>query len=253
MNLISLLAALAAAPLTTGYVIDPPEYPFPGASTNCSAWLYTNTTLTCNNITSHFDITQDDFKAWNPTLFNVVSNCVVYPDYDYCIGVNTTTSPTTTAPLTSDSNTNTPTTASATTSATTYPPSASVTGPPYPKPYSGIPDCAEYYRVTSNDTGNEVCEGIASRYGISVAQLYEWNTYIIPWCFVFVDEVLCVKVNETAGSSTAVDGSAATTTTTGDEAAEPTEIGSIGTRVSPFTMIGWAMLCLSVLLGTSML
>ncbi|KAL4877611.1 hypothetical protein BJY04DRAFT_221983 [Aspergillus karnatakaensis] len=159
------------------------------------------------------------FATWNPLLFELSATSVIIPDYDYCVGVNFSegyTGPSIkTTPSWTLSLTNIPTT------------TRSIALPDH---IPGSVPCGDYYSVTG--TGNETCTDIASRAGISVDELYRWNIFIPPDCFLEDGEVLCIGLRNSTSHSSA-DASAATVTTlTAEETStpSPTETTSFGNR-----------------------
>ncbi|KAL4995009.1 hypothetical protein BDV10DRAFT_175607 [Aspergillus recurvatus] len=70
MTLIPFLAAaMAAGQLTAAYLVAPPDTAFPGASADCSAWVYATESLTCEEIESTHGIILTEFAAWVPSPF----------------------------------------------------------------------------------------------------------------------------------------------------------------------------------------
>lgn len=59
-----LLAALAAPQIAAGYLVSPSGTAFPGASSDCSAWVYGTSSLTCTEIESENGITLTQFATW---------------------------------------------------------------------------------------------------------------------------------------------------------------------------------------------
>ncbi|KAL6235925.1 hypothetical protein BDW75DRAFT_250559 [Aspergillus navahoensis] len=233
MHLLSLIAAtVAAAQLTAGYLVAPPDTAFPGASSDCSAWMYASTdSLTCEEVEAKYNITLTQFATWNPLLFELSATCVILSGYDYCVEVNFES--------TTSSSTTTTSTSTSTTTTTSIP---SQTGTDDID--TDVADCTSFYNVTSNDN----CTSIASSAGITLAELYAWNPFVGPDCDWLDDGMeLCISMNRTTSTSSSTgyttSSGRATATGGGDESstASPTETTSSGNGITTPTPIQTGM------------
>ncbi|KAL4907197.1 hypothetical protein BDW74DRAFT_166705 [Aspergillus multicolor] len=218
-HLLSLIAAtVAAAQFAAGYLVAPPDTAFPGASSDCSAWMYVSTdSLTCEEVEAKYNITLTQFATWNPFLFELSATCVILSGYDYCVEVNF------------ESTTSSSTTTTATTTTTSIPSPTATDDID-----TDIADCTSFYIVTNNDT----CTSIASSAGISLAELYAWNPFVGPECDWLNDGMsLCTSMNGSTytsiPSSAGASGSATTTGGGGESSApSPTETTSSGNGIT---------------------
>ncbi|KAL2812859.1 hypothetical protein BJX63DRAFT_432363 [Aspergillus granulosus] len=152
---------------TTSTSIGPTQS---GTAPDCTQYHTVVSGDSCADILAQFDITIEQFYAWNPT---VGSNCQnLWLDYAYCVS-----SP---SRITSSMSTTSPT-------------AMALPGPIRP----GTPeDCTEYYVVQSGDG----CWAISDAHGIDVETLYAWNPSIGSDCgSIWPDYALCVAGGPVVG------------------------------------------------------
>ncbi|KAL6230075.1 hypothetical protein BDW75DRAFT_245169 [Aspergillus navahoensis] len=119
----------------------------------------------CSTIESMFGITLAQLYDWNPSIGETCTN--LWLGYAYCVKGPSPTTKTTT-----------------TTTTTNTAPSQTQTGI--------APNCNKYHTVVSGES----CAGIESSYGITFAQLYEWNPAIGDNCqSLWVGYDVCVGVS----------------------------------------------------------
>lgn len=144
---------------------------------------------TCESLASSWGISADEFVKINPgvacpSLEVGRSYCVVG---DWTPGETTSS---TQPPRTSTAATTTTSTTPVTTAqpSTTIPPATPSNSPTMPGAAS---NCNKWYRITSGDT----CDVVATKNGITVAQLRTWNTEINPSCSnLWLDYYICTGV-----------------------------------------------------------
>jgi len=152
----------------------------------------------CYKIATQFSITVDQLQSYNPSLD---AACDLSVGDVLCVQQGTTTSSTST----STSTTSTDTTISTTTSSSP----------------TGTPSCSQTYTVVPGD----YCYKIATQYGITVAQLMQYNPSVDSNCDIYVGEVLCVE----QGSTTSSVSTTATSTTTTDSSTSTSSTYSVST------------------------
>ncbi|KAF7554689.1 hypothetical protein G7Z17_g2696 [Cylindrodendrum hubeiense] len=180
----------------------------PGLADDCDGFHKVSSGDQCDTIAAAYSISVAQFKTWNTYIDDNCSN--LWLDYYVCVhtpGASTTTSTTKTST----------TTTSTTTSATSYSPTMP----------GLISTCDGFYKVSSGD----LCDTIASKYSITVAQFKTWNTYIDDNCSnLWLDYYVCVHVpGATTTTSSTTTSSTATTTTTSASIPSPTMSGIIST------------------------
>jgi hypothetical protein len=59
-----LIAASLAAKLVTSYLVTPDGTAFPGADSDCSAWVQGTTGISCSGVAAVIGITLTEFETW---------------------------------------------------------------------------------------------------------------------------------------------------------------------------------------------
>lgn len=151
---------------TTTSAADPGVSPImPGATDNCNRYHKIQSGDTCDAVASKNGITVAQLKSWNTEINDSCSN--LWLDYYVCTLVPGATAPTTTT--------------------TTGPPELTVS----PVMPGADANCNCYYKIQSGDT----CDAVASKSGITVAQLKTWNTEINTSCSnLWLDYYVCTCV-----------------------------------------------------------
>ena len=159
---------------TTSTFVAAPTQTVTGTTSECYKWYVVASGDDCSKITSEFEITLAQFRAWNTYIDAVCDN--LWGDYAYCVS----------SPLTISSSTSTTSPTTTTSSATTTKtyvaaPTQTVTGT--------TADCYEWYVVES---GND-CTTLENGYDITLAEIRAWNTYIDAACDnLWADYAYCV-------------------------------------------------------------
>lgn len=68
MILAHLIVASLAAKLATSYLVTPDGTAFPGADSDCSAWVQGTTGIPCSDIAAVVGITLTEFETWVTSL-----------------------------------------------------------------------------------------------------------------------------------------------------------------------------------------
>lgn len=151
---------------TTTSAAEPEVTPImPGAAENCNRYYKIRSGDTCDAVASRNGITVSQLKSWNTEINDSCSN--LWLDYYVCTGI----------------------------SGATAPPSTTTSGPPESTVSPIMPgadaNCDRYYKIESGDT----CDAVASKNGITVAQLKTWNTEINAACSnLWLDYYVCTRV-----------------------------------------------------------
>ncbi|RDW76308.1 LysM peptidoglycan-binding domain-containing protein [Aspergillus mulundensis] len=188
-----------AAPTTTAPSngVTTPSPIQPGMTTSCASFHEVQSGDTCASIAQSNGISLSQFNAWNTGVGSGCSS--LWLGYYVCvseIGATTTTK----APST-----------------TTNPGNGIAT--PTPTLPGMVSTCDAFYLVSEGDT----CAGITKKKGLSLSQLYKWNTALDSTCSgLWTGYYVCVSVQGVNPTTT----TKATTTTTkpGNEIATPTPI-----------------------------
>ncbi|KGO46659.1 Peptidoglycan-binding Lysin subgroup [Penicillium expansum] len=201
------------------YLVTPPGTPAPGAASGCSEWVQASYGLTCDIIHRFYGMTDAEFEEWNPSVSQLGDGCNLISDLYYCVQVNyVPETPTWTPPAT--------TTASAGNGVTT----------PTPTQAGMAKDCNKFYLVVSGDS----CYNIATAQGISLDNLYAWNSAVGSSCKdLWPDYYICVGVISGTTTSPPTTTSATTTTTTvGNGVVTPTPIQTgMSTNCNKFHLV----------------
>ncbi|KAJ5782877.1 hypothetical protein N7457_004651 [Penicillium paradoxum] len=181
-----LLSALATAHIGASYLVAPSGTAFPGASSDCSRWVYGTSSLTCGAIQSENGITLEQFATWNPDLFQLSNTCALISGFYYCVEVDfKSTIPRTT----SLSSTTFVTSTTATGSSSTTWGNGLITPSPI---QTGMTDiCYVYHFVVSGET----CGAIASEAEIALTEFYKWNPAVGTDCTnLIAGDYVCIKI-----------------------------------------------------------
>ncbi|KAJ6007240.1 hypothetical protein N7540_011216 [Penicillium herquei] len=162
-----------AASTTTTATTGAPAPTQSGIVANCLKWYVAQSGDGCAAIATSYNITLDQFYAWNPAVGDDCSG--LDADDAYCVDAPTTITSTT-----------------ATTTTTSTAPSTTSVTPPGPT-QSGIPTNCDAYAVVQSGDG---CQTFADDNGITLADLYEWNPVLDNDCENFwADEAYCIGVS----------------------------------------------------------
>ncbi|KAH7362759.1 LysM domain-containing protein [Plectosphaerella cucumerina] len=187
------LVGLGAAQFT----VEPPTTAPPDTLKDCTNWHVAAAGDTCADVAAQNFITEAQLYRYNPSL---ADGCLFVEGTSYCTEENWGIPPP-------------PSTTSTTAAATTT--STGIVTPLPTQPPSIVPGCTRFHFV---ETGTD-CASILSQYGITVAQLYAWNSGVGPTCNGLWSEVyVCV-----AGPAVA-----SPTTTSATTTANPTSTGANG-------------------------
>lgn len=176
---------------TTGNGISTPTPTQPGMVSNCNKFDFVNTGDSCSVVATRNGITVDQLIEWNSagpdctSLWGKVYVCVGV------IGTGTTT----------------------TTSSTTTTSGNGITTPTPTQP-GMVSNCNKFDYVNKGDS----CSVIATRNGITIANLIDWNNAGTDCTSLWAEVYVCVGV---VGTSTTLSTST-TTTTTGNGVSTPT-------------------------------
>lgn len=168
-----------------------------GIASNCDKFYLVVSGDTCSNIATAEGISLNDFYAWNPAVGTTCAT--LFAGYYVCVGVTSTTTPTTLQTSTITSGVTTPT-----------PIQTGVTA-----------SCDKFYLVVSGDS----CSNIATAEGISLANFYAWNPAVGSTCAtLYAGYYVCVGISGSTASATTV---ATTTTGNGIVTPTPTQAGMV--------------------------
>ncbi|KAH7310814.1 hypothetical protein B0I35DRAFT_358276 [Stachybotrys elegans] len=139
----------------------------PGIVGNCNAFHKVKSGDTCDGIASTYGVTKALLNQWNSEIGSACQ--FIWVDYYICVGtIGTSPRPTTT---------------------TTQAGNGIAT--PTPIQPGMVSNCDAFHKVKSGDT----CDGIASTYGVTSAQLNQWNPEIGSACqYIWVDYHICVSI-----------------------------------------------------------
>lgn len=151
---------------TTTAAPDPGVSPImPGAAANCDRYYKVESGDSCDVVASKNGITVAQLKSWNTEINDSCSN--LWLDYYICTRVPGATVPPPT---------------------TTASPSEPTVSPIMP---GADASCDRYYKIQSGDN----CDVVASKNGITVAQLKSWNAEINSACSnLWLDYYVCTRV-----------------------------------------------------------
>ncbi|KAJ5609514.1 hypothetical protein N7528_010081 [Penicillium herquei] len=181
-------SVLTTTTSTSTIAISTPSPIQTGMASTCDEFYQVVSGDSCSGVASDYGITLADFYAWNPA---VGSSCAYLDVGDY-VCVNVIGNAVTSSAFTTTTSTSTSTTAIST---------------PSPIQTGMISTCDEFYMVASGDS----CSGVASDYGITLADFYAWNPAVGSSCaYLDVGDYVCVNV---AGSGTTTTATTATITT----------------------------------------
>ncbi|RYP31504.1 hypothetical protein DL767_005727 [Monosporascus sp. MG133] len=183
-------SSTVAPPVTTTTAGNGITTPTPTQATivdNCDAFHFVAAGQTCEVIASLYRISQDQFKAWNPS---VGASCTgLWANAYACVSIIGHEP----SPTTSGNGITTPTPTQATI----------------------VNNCDEFYFVVAGDT----CENIAAKHGLTQAQFLSWNPSVGSTCSgLWANAYACVSIiGHTPTKPT-------TATSTGNGIATPTPI-----------------------------
>lgn len=130
----------------------------PGMVANCNKFHFAVAGDLYGTIADQYGISFDQFYQWNPTVGAQCNG--LWAQYYYCVSVpSTTTATTTAAPV----------------------PDPSPTGPVAPGPTQGgiVANCRDWYGPVK---GGNTYDGIASTYGLTFNQFWQWNPAVGQTC-----------------------------------------------------------------------
>ncbi|KAK6519718.1 hypothetical protein TWF506_000018 [Arthrobotrys conoides] len=138
-----------------------------GMTKSCNKFYFVKTSDGCTAIASQFGITPENFYAWNPAAKNDCSG--LWANVYVCVGlIGSILTPTTTKQTTSG-----------------------VIVTPTPIQIGMVKKCKKFHFVQTGQT----CETIQKQYGVTLAQLYQWNPAIDSTCTgMWAQTYLCVGV-----------------------------------------------------------
>ncbi|KAK6513085.1 hypothetical protein TWF506_009249 [Arthrobotrys conoides] len=170
----------------------------------CKKWFTTFAGDSCTTVAAFNDITVDDFIKWNPSLKKGVCDEIILPDTQYCVGIQQTTTKTT----------------------TTAKPTTTGNGISTPSPIQTgmIKSCNKFHLVAEGQS----CPNIVSKYpGTSIDLLFKWNPAIGKTCTsMWAKTYLCVGVIGGTPTTKATTTAAKTTASNGT----PSPIGKNTTK-----------------------
>ncbi|KAH6724401.1 hypothetical protein BKA61DRAFT_29479 [Leptodontidium sp. MPI-SDFR-AT-0119] len=202
------------------YTIPPPTTAPADTILDCTNWQVGASGDTCALLADTNGITLQQLYRYNPSL---VSNCNIQSGISYCVEENFSIPPT-------------ETTTSTTTSATGIPTPTPVQPP---GPISG---CNKFYFVASGTT----CSELLSVNGITIAQLFAWNSGVKADCSGLWAEVyVCVGVPGT--STTTTSKPSTTTPANGIVTPSPTQPPSIVSNCNKFHFVAEGTTCSAIL------
>lgn len=157
-----------------------------GTVSNCDGYYTVLSSDTCSKIETQFSITFAQLYQWNTAIGNDCQS--LWVGYAVCVSSSLTSS--------TSSNSNTATSATVGTSdmvlSSTAGTSTTTAGSSSPAQSGTVSSCDEYYTVVSGDT----CSKIETKFGITFAQLHQWNTAIGNDCqSLWVGYAVCVGVS----------------------------------------------------------
>lgn len=194
VGVIGFTPSITTAPATTttaGNGIATPTPIQPGMVSNCDAFHKVVSGDQCDALAARYGVTRAQLTTWNPEIGSGCNS--MWLDYYICvsiIGVNPAPSTTTTG---------------------------NGIATPTPIQPGMVGNCDAFHKVASGDE----CGVLASRYGVTVAQLTAWNPQIGSGCGgMWLDYYICVSIVGVQPSKTTT--TKATTTTKGNGIATPT-------------------------------
>ncbi|KAJ5588268.1 hypothetical protein N7537_010946 [Penicillium hordei] len=193
-----------------GFVYTPTYLPTaPDTLTNCQRYAnYDNTTYNLNSckwVAWMNEVTTADFLDWNPSLNTNLSLCAMQPGYSYCAILNSSYTTGSDDTSSSDSGLGSLCLSLNATESTTVSNCNCFTGvngydKGAPTQTGYIYGCQEFFTVESGDD----CSTMKTEFGVSLAQLYEWNPSIGKTCTnIWLRHAYCVKGPTAMASSSA--------------------------------------------------
>ncbi|KAL8351485.1 hypothetical protein RB598_006322 [Gaeumannomyces tritici] len=197
-------------PDTVSIMGDEPKMPHdPATNPSCTWWYDNDGGLSCFDIMDIFGITGGQFAYWNPSVSTACDGMKV--GSSYCVEGPAVppgwTPPATTAAATTTTTSGRPT--------TTKPPGNGGIETPSPVQEGMVGNCNKFYFVPSGQS----CGEVLSKNGLTIAQLFAWNSAVKSDCTGMWAEVyVCVGV--VGGSPVTTPGP--TTTKPGNSITTPT-------------------------------
>ncbi|ETS76430.1 hypothetical protein PFICI_11817 [Pestalotiopsis fici W106-1] len=198
------LASIVLVGATWGYTVDPPTAASSDTIQDCTLWMIASTGDTCQGISNTYGLELSQLFTYNPSL---ASACAIVVGQSYCVEQNWGVPP------------ETPTTSKTTTTAA---PTTTGNGVSTPTPTMGglTSNCNKFYFVPKGSS----CKAVLDTNGITIAQLYAWNTDVLADCTGLWAEVyVCVGIiGETTTPNPTTSATTTTTTTPGNGVTTPT-------------------------------
>ncbi|QPH01784.1 hypothetical protein C2857_005987 [Epichloe festucae Fl1] len=161
-----------------------PKFEYDPATTKfCSFW-YDNVDgrTSCKDIPDSWDITEEQWKRWNPSISESCDNFVI--EKSYCVEasnepevprpVSSTTSSTMSSAVQSSTTTSSTTSSNSSTTVSTTTQKDNGIPTPTPTQPGMVDNCDKFHKVQSGDT----CDKIANSQGITVSEFTTWNADI---------------------------------------------------------------------------
>lgn len=198
---LSTLSTITTTSTTTNGIVTPTPVQT-GMVSNCDDFYLVQSGDSCSAIATAFDISLDNFYAWNPAVGDTCSSLDL-GDW-VCIGLQGS-APTQTI--------------------TTKPTTATTTGngisTPTPVQTGMVSDCDDFYLIQSGDT----CSVVAADFDISLTDFYTWNPAVGDTCAgLELGVFVCIGLQGSAPTQTitTVPTTTATTTSSGNGITTPT-------------------------------
>ncbi|KAM5487940.1 hypothetical protein MaudMau93_004334 [Microsporum audouinii] len=191
----------------------------PGAAQGCQYWANSiSPSDECGAILSYFDITEEQFLAWNPSLGDACESRLE-EGHAYCVAAPPP-KPTPSFPNQTSTTGDTTTTSPSTSTLTSASPTSTVPSPTQP----GLtPDCTKFYKVKPGDN----CYDIAKTNGISQDDFNAWNPAVGDTCAgLWGGYYVCIGTKATVPSTIST---TTASTSTGSPGPSPTQPGIINT------------------------
>ncbi|KAK3367563.1 LysM domain-containing protein [Podospora didyma] len=221
-----LLAKLAAV---QAYTVPPPTTAPRDTIMDCTNWHIGAAGDTCPNLASTYFIQVAQLYRYNPSL---ASGCKIVIGTSYCVEENWGIPP--------------PPPTSSVKSTSTKPTSTGLVTPT-PTQAGMVAGCKKFYFVKKTDT----CSSVLTTNGISLSQLFAWNTGVKADCSgLWLEVYVCVSGPGSFSSSTAKATTTAIKTSTGTNGIAtptPTQPPSIVPNCSKFYFVQPGTTCATVL------
>ncbi|KAH6675409.1 LysM domain-containing protein [Plectosphaerella plurivora] len=221
------LVRLGAAQFT----VEPPTTAPSDTIQDCTNWHVAAAGDTCADLAEQNFITEAQLLRYNPSLAN---GCNFVEGTSYCTEQNWGIPP--------------PPETTSTTAAAATTTSTGIVTPLPTQPPSIVPGCTRFHFV---QTGTD-CTTILNQYGITIAQLYAWNSGVGPTCSGLWAEVYVCVAGPAVGSPTTTQASttSANPTSTGANGIvtpSPTQPPSIVSNCNKFDFVDPGTSCTNIL------